>query len=77
MAEVARKRQRLSRRKPLEWYDDGRGGRYPGCTDCFERLVAPMFVEAVYSVSIEHPGDPADLAKRVIDRYHANGHRDD
>lgn len=61
--------------KPLEWYDTG-DGWVPDCDPCLGRLCSPMFMEAVYSVSIEHPGDPAGLAKRTIDAYHANGHRE-
>lgn len=65
----------MTRRKPLEWYDTGHG-TVPFCDTCMELLSSPGFMEAVYSVSIEHPGDPADLAKRTLDRYHANRHQD-
>ncbi len=71
----------MTRRKPLEWYDAtadvGVAGKLPGCTTCCEYLTRPMFAEAVYSCSIENGGDPADLARRTIDHYHANRHRED
>jgi hypothetical protein len=69
----------VTRRKPLQWYGAtdvgvGVGGQLPGCDKCCDLLFMPGFAEAVYSVSIEHPGDPADLAKRTIDSYHARRH---
>ncbi len=64
----------MTRRKPLGWYDTG-DGLVPDCPDCLEWMT-PMFMEAVYSVAIEFSGDPVDLAKRTIEQYHANRHRE-
>lgn len=65
----------MTARKPLVWYQSDLGP-VPDCVVCMDRLTTPGFVEAVYSVAIEHPGDPLDLARRVIDRYHANRHKE-
>jgi len=69
---------RTKRRRPLQWYSvsDGVGvdGQVPDCDDCWELLSTPLFREAVYSVAIEHPGDPAALARRAIEAYHHEGH---
>lgn len=68
----------MTKRKPLEWYhataNIGVDGKLPACTTCCDLLLSPGFVEAVYSVSIEHPGDPADLATRTINQYHERRH---
>jgi hypothetical protein len=69
----------VTRRKPLEWYDAttsgiGAAGKLPGCDKCCDLLLSPGFAEAVYSVSIEHRGSPADLARRTINGYHADRH---
>jgi len=69
----------VTRRKPLAWYgataaDVGVDGELPDCGKCCDLLLAPGFVEAVYSVSIEYPGDPAELAKRTINSYHERRH---
>jgi hypothetical protein len=69
----------VTKRKPLEWHDAtvsgvGVGHKLPGCSKCCDLLFMPGFTEAVYSVGIEHPGDPADLAKRAIESYHARRH---
>lgn len=70
----------MTKRKPLEWYSataEGVGidGKLPGCVKCCDMLLSPGFVEAVYSVSIEHSdSSPADLARRTIDNYHAGRH---
>lgn len=63
----------MTRRKPLAWYETELGPT-PDCGTCLDRLMEPGFVEAVYSVSIEHPDDPVDLAKRAINRFHASRH---
>jgi hypothetical protein len=68
----------VTKRKPLEWYDSGSDlgidGHVPDCGACCDLLFMPGFTEAVYSVGIEHPGDPADLAKRAVEDYHARRH---
>lgn len=68
----------MTKRRALVWYDTGSDvgidGRVPACATCAELLFNPSFIDAVYSVGIEHPGDPADLAKRTIDRFHAERH---
>jgi hypothetical protein len=68
----------VTKRKPLAWYDTGHNygidGNVPACDECSALLLSVGFIDAVYSVGIEHPGDPADLAKRVIDDYHARRH---
>jgi hypothetical protein len=68
----------VTKRKPLGWYDTGYrnvgiNGRMPTCIDCMDYLT-PLLVEACYSVAIETGGDPADLAKRTLDEYHAKRH---
>jgi hypothetical protein len=65
----------VTRRKLLSWYDTELGPM-PDCPSCFDLLMSPMFIESVYSVSIEHPGDPVDLAKRAVGSYHDNRHRE-
>ncbi len=69
----------MTKRKPLEWFhaSDGSDGMIPQCSTCAERYLDPMFMEAVYSVAIERGGGGPDLAKRVIDQFHANRHRED
>lgn len=67
------RKPRPSRRKPLTWYESDLGPM-PDCGACMELLLGPMFIESVYSVAIEHPGDPVDLAKRTVSAYHAAGH---
>lgn len=69
----------MTKAKPLEWHGAtadgvGLGGQLPGCAKCCDLLFMPGFAEAVYSVSIEHPGDPADLAKRTVNSYHQRRH---
>jgi hypothetical protein len=69
----------MTRRKPLAWDDATRpnlgvAGKFPACGRCCDLLFMPGFTEAVYSVSIEHPGDPADLARRTIESYHERRH---
>lgn len=68
----------VTRRKPLEWYasTDGSGRQFPACDTCADRLLAPFFAEAVYSVSIENGGDPVAMARSTIDAYHARRHVD-
>lgn len=63
----------MTKRKPLEWYDSELGAM-PGCTRCCDLLFRPMFTEAVYSVSIEHPGSPEDLMRRTITQFHERRH---
>lgn len=63
----------MTKRKPLEWYDTT-AGPMPLCPQCADLFCSPMFVEAVFSVLIERPGSPADLARRAVDDYHANRH---
>lgn len=71
----------MTKRKPLEWYGVERNGQpfgpigeFPDCGKCCELLFMPLFAEAVHSVSIEHPGSPADLARRTINSYHERRH---
>lgn len=64
---------RTRRRRRLAWYDTDMGS-VPDCPDCQKLLFSPMFVEAVYSVSIETPGDPVDLARSTVTAYHDNDH---
>lgn len=69
----------MTKRKPLQWYGAtvegvGVGGLLPQCGPCCDLLFRPGFVEAVYSVSIEHPGEPSDLARRTIESYHQRRH---
>jgi hypothetical protein len=68
----------MTKRKPLDWYDTGHrigvDGKIPDCDQCHTLLFSPGFVEAVHSVSIGHPGSPGDLARRVIEAYHARRH---
>lgn len=66
--------RRRTRRKPLEWIDFHDGTILPDCVTCAGKLASPMFIEAVYSVGIEHPGDPAALGRRTLDRWHLDGH---
>jgi hypothetical protein len=69
----------VTKRKPLQWYSatDGSDREFPGCMTCAELLFSPMFMEAVYSVSIETPGSPDELARRTINVFHARRHPDD
>ncbi len=73
--------QNVTKRKPLTWHDAtaniGVAGKLPACATCCDYLLAPMFAEAIYSCAIEHGGDPADLARRTINHYHANRHQED
>lgn len=62
-----------TRRKAVTWYDTDIGP-VPDCTECVGRYLDPTFIQAVHSVAIEHPDDPADLARTTIDRYHQGGH---
>lgn len=68
----------MTERPPLQWYDAapdiGIDGKLPCCAACCDLLLSPGFIEAVYSVSIEHPGDPAELAERTINHYHDSKH---
>jgi hypothetical protein len=70
----------VTKRKPLTWHDIGHDigigidGHIPNCDPCWDLLCTPGFIAAVYSVAIEHPGDPADLARQTIDTYHARRH---
>jgi hypothetical protein len=68
----------VTKRWPLAWHQVGtkRDILIPDCPECFEHLTQPMMAEAVYSVAIETGGDPAAMARRVVDRYHANRHRE-
>lgn len=65
----------MTRRKPLGWMSTV-WGDLPDCPTCMDQLMAPGFVEAVSSVSIEHPTTPYALTRRVLDRFHAARHRD-
>lgn len=65
----------MTKRKPLTWHPVG-VGELPGCDRCAAMLIDPMFTEAVYSTAIEHPGNPADMAKRAINHFHEKGHVD-
>lgn len=68
----------MTKRKPLAWFSTitgvGVDGELPACGKCCDLLLMPLFAEAVCSVSIEHPGDPADLARRTIVDYHERRH---
>lgn len=69
----------MTKRKPLQWYSAtvggvGVNGMTPGCDKCADLLFMTGFAEAVYSVSIEHPGSPASLARRTIESYHERRH---
>lgn len=65
----------MTKRKPLQWFDT-EFGLTPDCYDCMDKLHEPMFLEACASVAIEHPTSTGGLAKRFLDRWHANRHRD-
>ncbi len=66
----------MTKRKPLEWFDSAYGP-VPACAVCAGRLFSPGFVEAAYSVAIEHAGTSAStLARRALDHFHANRHRE-
>jgi hypothetical protein len=65
----------VTKRKPLAWYESELGPT-PDCGTCMTRMFSPLFTEAVYSVSIEHAGSPADLARRTIEHYHEARHVD-
>ncbi len=69
----------MTKRQPLQWFNvtDGSDGLIPGCDTCAERYLDPMFMEAVCSVALERGSEPAGLARRVIDQFHANRHRED
>lgn len=63
------------RPKPLEWYDSTAGdGQIPGCMKCADLWFNPLFREAVFSVSIEHPGSPGELARRTVNQFHERRH---
>lgn len=65
----------MTKRKSLGWYRVGEGRtEVPGCDKCADLLFMPGFTEAVYSVSIEHSGNPAELARRTITEYHERRH---
>lgn len=71
----------MTKPKPLQWYgatrngeDIGVGGQIPDCPKCLDLLFSPGFTEAVHSVAIEHPGSPANLARRTIEGYHNRRH---
>jgi hypothetical protein len=66
----------MTKRKRLAWYDTELGPT-PDCGPCLDTFLSPLFAEAVYSVSIEHPGNPADLARRTIEHYHERKHVDE
>jgi hypothetical protein len=65
----------VTKRKPLQWDTVGRI-LIPNCDTCMDLYTQPGFREAVYSTAIEHPGDPADLARRTLDAWHAARHQD-
>lgn len=71
----------MTKRKPLAWFSAsaniGVDGQLPDCTTCCDFLLRPLFVEAVYSCAIENGGDPAGMARRTINHFHANRHRED
>ncbi len=64
----------MTGRKPLVWVSTT-WGDVPDCRRCVKELASPGFAQAVASVSIEHPTPPYDLARRVLDGFHANRHR--
>lgn len=70
----------MTARKALEWYsvasDIGVDGMVPACEQCQARLFTPGFAESVYSVSIETGDDPAAMARRDLDAYHARRHQE-
>ncbi len=66
----------MTRRKPLGWMSTV-WGDLPDCPTCMDRLMVPGFVEAVSSVAIEHPTTSYDLARRALDYFHANRHREE
>jgi hypothetical protein len=71
----------VTKRKPLEWYGVERNGKalgpageFPRCSKCCDLLFMPLFAEAVASCAIEQAGSAANLARRVIEDYHARRH---
>lgn len=47
----------------------------PDCVRCTRLLTDPLFVEAVYSVSIDKTGSPDQLKMAAINAYHEQGHK--
>jgi len=58
--------------KPLTWITHGRR-TWPDCDACISQFAQPGMVEAIHSVSIEHPVN----VKAMIEHYHEGGHRDE
>jgi hypothetical protein len=66
----------MTKRKPLEWFDIPGGFILPACHVCHEYLTQPWMNEALHSVAIENGADPSVMVRQVVDRYHANRHRE-
>ncbi len=65
-------------RRPLEWHFDQHGA-LPGCTSCAELYLSATLAEAVASCALDRTDpddDPTDMARRVVEHYHATGHKE-
>lgn len=56
--------------KPLKW-----DGDMPLCAPCSRLYLDPLFVDAIYSVSIDKPHNPWTVMKQSIEAYHQQGHK--
>lgn len=66
----------MTKRKPLGWIDTGHGATMlPDCDECANLMRNPLFVEAVYSTSIESGGNPTDMARGALALWHADKHQ--
>ncbi len=66
------------RRKPLDWHYDQHGA-LPGCAPCAELYLSPVLAEAVATCALDRSNpddDPTDMARRVVEHYHATGHKE-
>lgn len=60
--------------KKLVW-SSTKYGPFPVCVPCSQLMHDPLFVEAVYSVSIDKTGSPDKLMRAAINAYHEQGHK--
>lgn len=60
----------------MKWVKDPDGNPpTPACVDCCQLMLNPLFVDAVYSVSIDKFGSPTRLMRAAIETYHEQGHK--
>lgn len=64
----------MTKPKPLEWYDIGRGLIIPSCRKCEDYITQPGMAEAIASVGIETGGINV---KKLVEGYHGRKHQEE